>query len=493
MFTRREAMERRRVTPSVLAVCWAMFTGCAPASTPGVVPNEKRTVGESDQRTVGEPPRAINSEVWQCPGGRAPPCVAPPAPLAMRPRAMPLKESDAPGPSAPKPQALDPDCAAGNARACGRACDDHSALACHALATLYTDGKGVPKDGGRALEFLERACVAGHPESCEMSSDAYGKAFTAASERMHALEADIAACKTRDARACSTLGMSCNDMQRVYRARLSDDKRAVQLRPADVAACKSGNARACSAICKEPEDFQNPAKTPEERDTLSRSCDRGDGEACKRLGDTYDAGGMAGPPDEAAAAKAYERACDRGVATACMGAATPYDTGIGVASDRARAFGLYERGCKGGDVGACLLGTLDPPKDVDTPRREAMVRRACDIDGRMGCVTMGLLKLEHDDAGAAQLFRKACDHGDPDGCLNLGTLYELGRGVAFDLAAGLLFYDRACLTGSPKACGRLGLCYLRARPGDASRGTELLRLACEHRDAKSCSILKHAK
>ena len=51
-------------------------------------------------------------------------------------------------------------------------CDGDEALACKNLGRLYQDGRGVPRDEGRARKLFEKACKGKAPGACERLADA---------------------------------------------------------------------------------------------------------------------------------------------------------------------------------------------------------------------------------------------------------------------------------------------------------------------------------
>jgi TPR repeat protein len=55
--------------------------------------------------------------------------------------------------------------------------------------------------------------------------------------------------------------------------------------------------------------------------------------------------------------------------------------------------------------------------------------------------------------------RKGCDAGQAADCRELGLLHENGRGVAKDVAAAALLYDKACRGGDVPACFYLATLY----------------------------------
>jgi TPR repeat protein len=110
----------------------------------------------------------------------------------------------------------------------------------------------------------------------------------------------------------------------------------------------------------EPEDLagtsaQEPAPEPDPLIAALRykeRCDRGDAEACHRLGGLYNSGRGVGV-DPLRAAGLYQRACESGIAEACVSLGTLYQEGRAVAKDEDRAERLYKKVCDGGLEAGC--------------------------------------------------------------------------------------------------------------------------------------------
>jgi TPR repeat protein len=68
---------------------------------------------------------------------------------------------------------IPPDRAARAARLYAEVCDRPKVAAvsdvsvCGALARLFLEGRGVPKDPRRAVEYYRKGCAVGDPASCE--------------------------------------------------------------------------------------------------------------------------------------------------------------------------------------------------------------------------------------------------------------------------------------------------------------------------------------
>ena len=121
---------------------------------------------------------------------------------------------------------------------------------------------------------------------------------------------------------------------------------------------------------------------------------------------------------------------------------------------------------------------------------------------------------------ALLLLRKACDGGDTSGCVDLGAMYENGRGVAADIGEAQNFYRKGCDGGNRVGCDDLAQLVLRiakhagdgtqvgtvgvvqAAPEPAVTGgaalykagqyiaaLPLLRNSCNSGDAHACGLL----
>jgi hypothetical protein len=119
-------------------------------------------------------------------------------------------------------------------------------------------------------------------------------------------------------------------------------------------------------------------------------------------------------------ARAEAKRCDSGDASGCRALANRYETGIGAPSERARAIGLYDRGCADSLGYHCLLGgwLATATRDVEERARGLdLLRRACELDHLHGCVSAAaLVSSEGGAAEAASLRAKACRGGYTIAC-----------------------------------------------------------------------------
>ncbi len=91
-----------------------------------------------------------------------------------------------------------------------------------------------------------------------------------------------------------------------------------------------------------------------------------------------------------------------------------------------------------------------------------------------------------DYSGAVAIWRPLAEGGDADAQFNLGQAYRLGRGVALDLSAAKLWFERAAKSGHLDAETTLGL--LTFQNGDRVEGLKWLKLAADQGDARALLV-----
>ncbi|MDO5046278.1 tetratricopeptide repeat protein [Campylobacter sp.] len=126
-------------------------------------------------------------------------------------------------------------------------------------------------------------------------------------------------------------------------------------------------------------------------DLYKKSCDMGDMDGCKVVGDMYYDGSNDMSQDYKKAMEFYSMACKADVSDACLKVGNLYDSGLGVDSD---------------------------------------------------------FKM------AAKYYKIACEGKNSDGCYNLADMYEVGDGVEKNLKDAMEFYGLACDYGSTDACSK---------------------------------------
>jgi hypothetical protein len=147
-------------------------------------------------------------------------------------------------------------------------------------------------------------------------------------------------------------------------------------------------------------------------------------------------------PDDAAECKAQ---CDAGHAGSCATAAA-----LG------KDIELAKKACEANVTLGCRVQAelTKAPKD-----KIALLERACAAGDGMGCVDLGVVKLDDKKlAGDAQYaFRRACfGGGEFEGCTRLGMLYVEGKGgMTKNPKLATQFLEKACKEGSQKGCDEL--------------------------------------
>ena len=151
------------------------------------------------------------------------------------------------------------------------ACEEGHAPGCRGLAQLYDEGRGVERDGRRAMNLWEDACAQGDAPSCTILAHLFAKQGFADS-RVSTLLA--MGCHRGDASACSEYAASIPNQSSQKSTVVSYLERA----------CTGGVGSACrSLIATERSDKAlSPAR---ERELLALACRAQDTEACTLLGE----------------------------------------------------------------------------------------------------------------------------------------------------------------------------------------------------------------
>lgn len=324
----------------------------------------------------------------------------------------------------------------------------------------------------------------------------YGaKANSESSREIHNTDGDLEACKTSSPNADAPPDR-CGAPLRLELAPVVGDADAAPAAdpPGQVQACPSGTQlqdEKCMPVSSDgPQqcDWKNSKQCAD-------GCERGHAGSCVRLAWAYDLGvGVA--IDRAKARGIYERACDLEDGDGCRAVAFFQANGIGGATNLPAAVRFYKQACVDGeaascsDLGAMYSDGLGVPRDLELAI--GLYRRACSGAHPRGCINLGLAYLAGDgvpkDASAARaLFERACTAEHPAGCTRLATLTH-----ATDPARSLALLEKACgySTGT-SACVDAGVRYNSGSdaPTDETRATALFGRACDLNDARGCANL----
>lgn len=153
------------------------------------------------------------------------------------------------------------------------ACEEGHAPGCRGLAQLYHEGRGIEKDGRRALSLWEDACAQGDAPSCTKLAHLFAKQGVT------------------DTRVLTLLAMGCHrgdpDACNDYATTMSSHAPSAAQKSTVASylerACSGGVGQACRALLanERSDKGMSPAR---ERELLSRACQGNDDEACTLLG-----------------------------------------------------------------------------------------------------------------------------------------------------------------------------------------------------------------
>lgn len=195
-----------------------------------------------------------------------------------------------------------------------------------------------------------------------------------------------------------------------------------------------------------------------------------------------------------------QKACDKGDGAACFELARQQVDGA-----PAKAFALFEKGCKAksyaacGRAGAMLSRGVGLPADQKKGR--ALLIKACDHDDGPACNDLGTDASEgkngapKDFAAAQTFYEKGCQHGSGTGCFNLGNVFRIGEGVPVDLKKALGWFTLACDQGTAMGCTEAAIIHYEGGvgPKDPGKAFELFEKACSLGSQVSCRNLEVLK
>jgi hypothetical protein len=249
--------------------------------------------------------------------------------------------------------------------------------------------------------------------------------------------------------------------------------------------------------------------TPEELSSTEEACRSGKADLCGALAWMY-AQGSRVPTDLPRAALLAQRGCQLGSERACAMrqqiarlqsvekelAQESAKVGAGVAQ-------AVEK-CNEGEVVFCVMAAFYSGLTVDERTAEARLNlyldKACAIDSSEACLAS--LALYEDSPPQIQArydsrhfiqktCEKACNAKSWQACYMLGEFNKAGKHMPRDSARAFSFYSRACDGGFLRACGDVGVAYLRneATPRDMPQVLQALGQGCEAENGGACVAL----
>jgi TPR repeat protein len=289
------------------------------------------------------------------------------------------------------------------------ACDAGDALHCHNLGMDYESGNGVREDWPRAAYFYDRACAAGHEESCEWLERLVRRARRG--------------CRKGEARRCLGIGalheMGLGVPQELLQATLLY-QRACALGSADGCRHRARTIQALREACSSDAEERCPDLAVALRGwtalLLERRCASGDPESCSGL------------------VALYREACQVEDPAACLDAAR-WAAGSRVLPDAGDlSLAWFRKACKGGSPEGCTA--VADELTIAGAGRFSSFRGKDPIESRL-------------------LYEQACEAGWAEACRGLADIYADGAWVLPDLHMADTLYLRACQGGSPRACALL--------------------------------------
>ena len=126
---------------------------------------------------------------------------------------------------------------------------------------------------------------------------------------------------------------------------------------------------------------------------LTKDCNKGNGEACFKVGESYYFGKNNAERNYKKAAEFYEKACNSGQAEGCFRAGKMYNDSKGVDKNYNKASELFAKACDGGHVRGCNLtgmlffngfvGKKDGKNDYQTAKK--YYQKGCDGGDKYSC------------------------------------------------------------------------------------------------------------
>jgi len=230
----------------------------------------------------------------------------------------------------------------------------------------------------------------------------------------------------------------------------------------------------------------------------SAQCDKGNAASCGVLGLLLAPARGGSSEDLSKAVGLFDKGCKGGDVSSCVNFAKHLMDGAGVAKDESAAAKLLEQACTDGNAVGCGLFGLAARDgrgtSKDTARALEALRLACGGGHGPSCGNAGRLMLadeKPDFATAAKLFQRACQGADANACYHAGSLQESGKSGGKNAVLADINYRRGCIMADADAC------YARARMevskpsgGNADEAKRAFAQACMRRSAPACAALK---
>jgi TPR repeat protein len=319
---------------------------------------------------------------------------------------------------------------------------DEVGAGCARLATAY-EGRQMPD---LALLALDRACVLGRAESCELAGARRDAAFAAKTVR------------------------ECEDPEHPVAPACVDLGRLLQAGP--VAATQLGEFGA-----------------------FLRGCSLGSTEGCLLLGDYVDRWGIS-DPRVVKAEQELSASCSAGETRACLGAGDLLVRHEPRSDEYGTALVLFAKACDQGLGEACVAGAeqrrMGAARAIEAPDQPTMLTSACNLASAEGCSLLAdrLVKKTATEPGAFDAWVKACDLGDPHACTELGKFVVKPHDPLFpNEHPPEQYLTRGCEEGDPEGCFRLAEPALPSKGEPPESAYVLLSRSCAGEYGEGCARL----
>ncbi len=353
-------------------------------------------------------------------------------------------------------------------------CDQGDALGCYASGRAYLYGKGTNKDVEMGLIFLDQACRKGR--GCTFVASLFEQGKDIPADPVRAIDYRVLACDTGDKRSCDQLA----DAYLTGTSVTVDKSRARHFRE------KSCAIKACpeDSFSKALEDLRGPASLShipprhhaEAPDAIAR-CAQNDAQACERLGVLLQRA------QSTHARTLYQQACKLGAAEACI------QTGRSISGAEALAY--YQRACDMGTLRGCTWFAHMNRSLVPDDRLDMLEDLCADGEGQ-ACGLLGRLSLGDDYTGlelpqnpdaAKEFYTRSCELGHLDGCTDLARMFDPENTKTGDHSRMMALLSETCTNGGAAACDMLGGKYLYSDlvTQDINQAHHFYRLACQIR------------
>ncbi len=357
------------------------------------------------------------------------------------------------------------------------ACKNGLWKSCTLLGQWYAEGRAgkavIASDGAKAQKVLQGACTQGEPLACRELGLLLRQGNGVRRDDGAAAAVLASGCKEGEASlSCAALA----DLQRIGQP--LDLARAVAL---DHKGCEGGEPTACRdegrALERSGDRGKAQAAYEKARTLFRKGCEEGQAAGCLALGDLLEQG-LGGGADASSALEMRRRGCAAGLPAACTLAghdsASAGAHGVAIldaacragdpegclaAGQEARALAIWDARCELDGADACARLGMSRGGAVSASKREAALRKACQLGHGASCHAVGVSLLAAGDvAHANEMFALACDRQDASGCREVGQSHCLGRGMSRDASKGQEVLRRACDWGDKEACASVATC-----------------------------------